>query len=165
MKSISEIFNRAYDRILKGGYSYLYVAIDVHDTVLMKSKCRVVVNGEVCEVSLPNAGTECFFPKAKEVLQQMSKCDTIRIILYTSSSSEEISKYLGIFKRSNIRIHAVNSNPDVVSEVQYADFSSKFFFDILLDDKAGFDPKTDWEELGKWMSSRLPHAIVPIEDI
>ena len=159
MKTVTEIFNRAYDRVLQGGYPHLYIAVDVHDTILMKSKTRVIQDGNLYEISLPTAENEYFYYQAKPVLQKFTACDRIKLIMHTSSSPAEITKYQNLFAANNITFDHVNCNPEVVSDVSYADFSQKFFFDILLDDKAGFDPKHDWEELAEWTASRLPHII------
>ena len=43
-----------------------------------------------------------------------------------------------------IKFDYINENPlEVNSEL--SDFSKKFYFNILLDDKAGFYPKEDWQ--------------------
>jgi hypothetical protein len=55
-----------------------------------------------------------------------------------------------------INIDYINSNPDVVN-TEYGDFSRKPYFNIIIDDKAGFEPETDWwrfeaelKSIGQW---------------
>lgn len=47
---------------------------------------------------------------------------------------------------------SVNSNPDE-KDTKTGDFSKKFYFNILLDDRAGFQPETDWLEICRIIDS------------
>lgn len=40
----------------------------------------------------------------------------------------------------------INSNPEVTDK-HYADYSLKFYINLILDDKAGFLPEEDWRAL------------------
>jgi hypothetical protein len=59
-----------------------------------------------------------------------------------------------------IHVDHYNCNPDE-KNTPYADFSLKPYFNILIDDKAGFDPNTDWDgirktliRIGLWATDR-----------
>jgi hypothetical protein len=52
-------------------------------------------------------------------------------------------------KSYNIHIKYVNENP-LEKDTEYASFVKKPYFSIVLDDKAGFDPNHDWNELWIW---------------
>ena len=43
----------------------------------------------------------------------------------------------------NIKIDFFNNNPEA-KNTEYGDFTVKPYYNILLDDKAGFDPEEDW---------------------
>ena len=44
-------------------------------------------------------------------------------------------------------------NPEIESN-RYANFTKKFYYDILLDDKAGFEPN-DWFEIYNFLSKKF----------
>src|SRR5262245_29679157 len=108
-----------------------YWAFDIHGTILKPT----FKAGEL--------STE-FYPYAKETLQLLSTKKDIVRILYTCSYPEELIEYLKYFKLHGIHFDYVNENPDI-SAGAYGHYDSKFYFNILFEDKAGFDPLTDWE--------------------
>jgi len=59
--------------------------------------------------------------------------------------------YVG-WKKKKINFDFVNKNPSE-NNTSYADFSKKFYFNILLDDKAFFEP-SDWVEISEWIKTR-----------
>ncbi|MGD1845624.1 MAG: hypothetical protein ACFB10_09555 [Salibacteraceae bacterium] len=85
-----------------------------------------------------------FYPEALETLQMISQRADICRILYTSSRPEEIKHYLQYFKDHGIHFDYSNQNPEVPS-LGYGYFEEKFYFNVLFDDKAGFDPYEDWK--------------------
>ena len=68
------------------------------------------------------------------------------MILYTCSHEKEIKKYLEYFKENNIHFEFVNKNPDVINQ-KYGFYDDKPYFNVLFEDKAGFDPLDDWEKV------------------
>jgi hypothetical protein len=48
-----------------------------------------------------------------------------------------------MFKEHGIMPQYFNENT-AVENTATGNFSSKFYFSVLLDDKAGFNPETDW---------------------
>jgi hypothetical protein len=133
--NISETFRLKAER----NWDTIYVVVDLHGTIAKPFH-------------------DCFelYPGALEVLQWFSDRPDIKIILWTSSHFEEVKSVLVNLKLSGVTIDFVNANP-LEANTKRADFSKKFYFNILLDDKAGFEPETDWfaikEELiriGEW---------------
>lgn len=108
----------------------LYWAIDIHDTC-------IAANYKANDIP-----TE-FYPKAKEVLQRLTSRKDCCLILFTCSHPHEIEKYIELFKTHGIEFKFVNENPDA-KNTAYGYFEKKFYFNFMLDDKAGFDPNTDW---------------------
>lgn len=91
-----------------------------------------------------------------EVLRWISKRKDQRLILWTSSYFSELFKINKWLLDHNIVLDYINDNPECQS-TNYADFSKKPYFNILLDDKAGFEPEKDWKavkqeliEIGEW---------------
>ncbi len=49
-----------------------------------------------------------------------------------------------------IKFDYVNENPEIhalSSDPKSSDFSDKFYFNVGIDDKFGFDPESDWVDL------------------
>lgn len=115
------------------GWDKTYWAFDIHGTILMPTFKTGVVSTE-------------FYPYAKEVMQILSRQKDIVRILYTCSYPEEIVQYVKYFKTFDIRFDHVNENPDVGTGA-YGHYDRKFYFNVLFEDKAGFDPLSDWKEV------------------
>ena len=49
-------------------------------------------------------------------------------------------------KLNNINFDYINENPEINSN-KLSDFSKKFYFNIGLDDKCGFDAEQDWLDI------------------
>lgn len=113
----------------------IYIAIDIHDTI---------VEGNYKTNSIP---TE-FYPFAKETLQALTKREDVKLILFTSSHPHEIQRYIKFFEENEIHFDYLNENTDVYTDTQgYGNYDKKFYFNVLIDDKAGFDPKLEWESI------------------
>lgn len=110
-----------------------YWAFDIHGTVLKPTYQSGVESTE-------------FYPYAKEALQLISRQRNIVRILYTCSFPQEIAGYLRYFERHGIHFDYVNENPDICAGA-YGHYEDKFYFNVLFEDKAGFDPSTDWKEV------------------
>ncbi len=115
-----------------------YWAFDIHGTIL-KPNYR------------PNEISREFYPGAKETMQVLSQRMDIVRILYTCSYPHEIAQYLAYFEEHGIRFHHVNENPEVANG-GYGYYVDKFYFNVLMDDKAGFDGERDWMEILKTLN-------------
>jgi hypothetical protein len=113
------------------GWKKTYWAFDIHGTMLRPTFKSGVVSTE-------------FYPYAREVMQLLSlKKDIVRV-LYTCSYPHEIEQYIEYFKKHGIYFDYINENPDVCAGA-YGHYERKFYFNVLFEDKAGFDPLTDWK--------------------
>jgi hypothetical protein len=88
-----------------------------------------------------------FYPFAKETLQFLTETrPDIKKILWTSSFPEEIKEYNKKFKRNKIKFEFINCNPDIDHiKGNFGYYKEKFYFDVMFDNKAGFNPEKDWE--------------------
>ena len=68
------------------------------------------------------------------------------IILWSSCHPREYDAIIEFFKKENINVSYFNRNPEVPNTTTGC-FTDKFYFSVLLDDKAGFDPFADWLEI------------------
>lgn len=90
-----------------------------------------------------------YYPYVKETLQYLSKNrHDIILILFTSSYPYEIAKYMAQFKKENIFFKYVNENPEISdAKGSFGCYDKKPYYNVLIDDKCGFDPLTDWKPL------------------
>jgi len=139
VKTIKDIILRAFEQKKRRGYEHIFWAIDLHDTVIEGRYNRYNVGAGI-------------YPYAKEVLHYLYNSKTHRTILWTSSHDDSIND---ILVKHQLNFHYINRNPECPSD-KLCNFDDKFYFNILLDDKSGFDPITDWlviketlEELGE----------------
>jgi hypothetical protein len=112
-----------------------YWAFDIHGTILKPNYKRDEISRE-------------FYPGAVEAMQLITKRKDIIRILYTCSYPHEIEQYLKYFKEHDIHFDYINENPEI-TDGGYGYYKDKFYFNVLMDDKAGFDGETDWLEIKK----------------
>jgi hypothetical protein len=120
-------------------WNKIYWAFDIHGTLVRPNHTANVIATE-------------FYPYAVEVMQMISKRTDIVRILYTCSYPHEIVQYIDYFKNLDIHFNYVNENPDVANG-GYGYYKDKFYFNVLFEDKAGFNGETDWLEVKKLLIS------------
>lgn len=115
------------------GWDRTYWAVDLHGTVIRPN---------YRDDELP---TE-YYEHALLAMQRLSKRPDAVLILYSCSWPREIERYLEKFKTDGVKFDYVNKNPEVESK-SYGYYEDKPYFNVLLDDKAGFDPSVHWAEI------------------
>jgi len=133
--SIVKAIDRAFERMEQRGWNKIYYFFDLHETVIY--------------ADYDNQHEIKFYPYAKEVLQYLSNREDISISIYTCSYPKEIVKYIKFFEEHGIRFEYINKNPDV-KNTTYGYYEDKPYFNVLFEDKAGFDANTDWELIAKY---------------
>lgn len=116
----------AYKDKYKKNWDKLYFAVDLHGTILRKTD-KIVP-----------------YRKAIEVLAKLSSLPEIVLILFTSTRKRELRTFYKLIQKHNITFEYFNKNPECNSD-DIRDFSKKFYYNVLFDDRAGFDPEKDWE--------------------
>ena len=135
MKKISEVLNNQLDLMDERDWDRIYVAVDLHDTMMPAT------------YSNERYGNYLLYDNCMEVLQWMSNCANIRLILYTSSHGDQKADFMhNVYHKYGIGFDYHNGNPEV-NNTETGDFSEKFYYNLMLDDKAGLDPLTDWLDL------------------
>lgn len=130
---ISVAIKNAFKKARERNWHKTYWAIDIHETMIKPNWLANPIPTE-------------FYPKAKKTLQYISTRKDITMILYTCSHPHEIEKYIELFKKNDINFNHINANPEVINE-SYGFYDKKPYFNVLLEDKAGFDPFQDWDEV------------------
>ena len=134
LKWIIKMFNYSKER---KWYS-VYFALDIHG-VISKPDYRKTIK----EIN--------YYPYAKETLQLLSKRDDIVMFLFTSSYSDEINKYMDIFKKDQIHFKYINENLEISdSNGSFGYYEKKPYFNVYFEDKAGFNPYIDWYPIYKY---------------
>ena len=136
MKTIKQIFDSAFATKEKRKWEKIFVAVDIHETIL--------------EPTWSAERSHTYYPFAKECLQMLTLMDDVCLIQWSSSSFENNLHYNQEFSKDDIEFDHINENPEVPS-TDYADFKKKFYINVIMDDKAGFDPLVDWIELHQYL--------------
>jgi len=132
--SITKAIKRAFKEMDEKKWAYVYFYFDLHHTVLLPD--------------YNNTTTE-FYPHAKEVLQYYSSREDIVMCLYTCSYPKEIERYKKFFEENGINFRFSNDNPEVIN-TKYGCYEHKPYFNVLFEDKAGFDALNDWVALKQY---------------
>lgn len=123
---------------VKRGWAKVYVVVDLHDTLVASNYEGLATR---------------YYPEGIRCLQALSQRDDICLILWTSSYGADVEHYRNELSDQGIEFDFFNENPDEKNTFT-GDFSRKFYFNILLDDKAGFVPGTDWDIVHKFFSEQ-----------
>lgn len=130
---IVEYIKKMFENSFKKEWFDTYWVVDLHGTII-----KPTYNGVEME----------YYYLAKETLQKLTKRQDIKLILWTSSYPKEIKQYIKEFKKDNIHFDAINKNPNISSKNgNFGYYKNKFYFNVLIDDKAGFNPNLEWEEI------------------
>lgn len=134
--SISRAIEFNHFRAMKTrGWDKTYWFFDIHSTILKPN---------YKEGDIPKE----FYPRAKEILQDISKRDDVTMALYTCSHPHEIEEYIDFFDSHGIHFEYVNENPEVSnSQTSYGCYDNKPYMNVLFEDKAGFNPDKDWRRV------------------
>ena len=140
---IEHAIKSAFKKRKERGWDKTYVMIDVHDTIL---------KGEYSSAQSYDPPKE-----AVEVLKWLSDRKDMVIIIWTSSYAKDYQKLKEWFWDTHqIKFDYHNENPEC-GNTEYAEFTTKPYFNILIEDKCGFQMETDWKkvkdtlvEIGQW---------------
>jgi hypothetical protein len=114
------------------GWPEIYFCIDLHGTIIPSGK-----NSD------DKTDTLEFYPYAEEVLLWMTRRKDIMMILWTSTPIGRIAPVWSWLHSKGIYFDFLNGNTHAKNTPR-SDFDKKFYFSVLLDDRAGFEPETDW---------------------
>jgi hypothetical protein len=96
-----------------------------------------------------------FYPHAIETLQLLTKLPDVEMIIFTCSHPHEIQEYVKLFESFGIKFKYINENPEVPTDINgYGCYDKKPYMNVLFEDKAGFDPETEWIEVLEYMKSK-----------
>jgi hypothetical protein len=76
------------------------------------------------------------------------------MILYTATPPDIIKVYLKEFENKGVKFKYINCNPEVDDKRSFGCYTSKFYYNFLAEDKAGFDPRY-WKKIYKHLKKEL----------
>ena len=131
--------DRLFEHSFKKEWYETYWAFDVHGVIIKPNYRKDHLEAT-------------FYPYAKKTLQLLTKRKDIVLIMWTSSYPNELAFYKKVFKENNINFKYINENPEIdSSKGNFGDYSKKFYFNLLFEDKAGFIPESDWKPVYELM--------------
>jgi len=133
--SIIKAIENAFEKMDERGWDKIFYFFDLHETVLYPD--------------YDNKTKLKFYPHAKEVLKYLSFRKDISISVYTCSYPQEIQKYIKFFNEHGIEFEYVNKNPEV-ENTTYGYYEDKPYFNVLFEDKSGFDAEEDWFQVAEY---------------
>ena len=131
--NIHKAISRAYNKRIQRGWDLTVYAIDLHG-VIMKPTYQ------------NSADSDEFYEDAIPVLKLLSESKTNKIVLWSCTYEKDLAPTIKKLKDLGITIDYINENPTSES-TELCDFNKKFYFDIVLDDKGGFEPEEDWKTI------------------
>ena len=138
--NIVRSFETAFKRMKEKGWDKIYILVDIHDTVF--------------EATYSKDEYYRWFPYAKEALHLMSINPRISLILWSSSYTNAIEKYIDTFEKSKIHFDMVNVNKET-EDNELSCFAQKTYFNVGIDDKFGFDARVDWEMIYHYLDDSI----------
>lgn len=135
---ITKAINRAY-KLLETRDDTIFWCIDLHGVCLASN----YISNEYAFIN-----EECL-----EALRLISNDKVSKVILWSSCYPSEYEHIINFFNQNDIRVDYFNENP-LCWNTEYGNFDKKFYFSILLDDKAGFDPSVNWQEIIEFLKER-----------
>jgi hypothetical protein len=125
--TLKSAVDKMFKNSLERNHDTFYIAVDIHDTIAS---------------STYNSSELEYWPEAISSLKFISSLSGFKIILFSSSYEESLNKVKEDLEKKGIKIFAINDNPDCAN-TSTGDFSKKFYYSLLIDDKAGFE-RDDW---------------------
>ena len=102
-----------------------------------------------------------YYPFAKDTMQLLSNRPDIVLITYTSSYPHEIEEYVRKFAEDGIIFDHKQENPGISSNMgNFGYYETKFYFNVMFEDKAGFDPR-EWEEIYDYLVTCEERGYLP----
>lgn len=126
---IQVAIDRAYSVAKQRKWDTIYWAVDLHG-VCLKSNYE-------------NGSYEWINGLAQSGMRTIASRRESKIILWSSCHDDEKIEIKKWFEKQGIPIFGFNENPAEKDTVTGC-FKEKFYFSVLLDDKAGFDPDQSW---------------------
>ena len=135
--NLMKYIESTFDKQKRGMFDTIYIMVDIHNTILVPS--------------FEKEETFKYFNFAKETLKLLSEMKNVKLIMWSSLKDDKTDMYLTHFRENGIIFDYVNCNPEL-KQLPYASFTNKFYYDIGIDDKFGFEAEEDWYPFFKFLN-------------
>ena len=139
MGSILKVLQRQHHKQMERKWYETYWMVDMHG---------VIIHPDYSHTIAPLV----FYPYALASLNILTSRPDIRIILYTCSHEDQINHYVQKLKEQGIKFDYINVNPEIGGKDDFGCYDKKPYFDVYLDDKAGFDPDVEWRNIFNFLT-------------
>lgn len=140
MNQSVKAFINAFNEAERKGWDYIYIFIDLHATVIKPSYQLVGIPTDTYDMAI-------------ESLKIMNDAKDMKLVLWTCSHENEIKEYVDFFGKFGISFFDINENKRVENSA-YGCYDKKPYYNVLLDDKTGFDANEDWSPILEYLKSR-----------
>lgn len=138
-RMIINAIKKTFVTATKRKWEKTYWALDIHETILKPNWKSDTIPTE-------------FYPCSKQALYLLSKRKDVVMFLYTCSHPKDTDQYIELFNSHNIHFDYVNENPEILNN-DLGFYDKKPYFNVLIDDKAGFDPFVEWSIILEWLKN------------
>tara|TARA_R110000868_G_scaffold115997_6_gene309363 strand:+ start:8435 stop:8875 length:441 start_codon:yes stop_codon:yes gene_type:complete len=143
MISTVKAFINAFKCMDRNEWDHIYVFIDLHSTLVNPSYGHGKISTELYDGAL-------------EGLKMLYNSEDVKMVMYTCSHPHEIVEYVNFFGGVGIKWDYINENPEVkTNNNYYGCYDKKPYYNVLIDDKAGFDGENDWAELNNYLKKEI----------
>jgi len=136
---ITVAFEKAFERMAIQEWPFIYISVDLHETI--------------CHGHHYSGQQIKFYPYTIDCLQFLLKHPLFKVGLYTCTRDEYLKPYFDALKVEGVIFDYINDSP-VTEPTALASFEKKPYFNVLVDDKAGFDATVEWEVLLFYLMSK-----------
>lgn len=140
MSSIIKQIDKAFKLKEERNWDKIYFVFDIHETIIYPSHST--------------QETFRFYPNALSALKLISLRKDIVMILWSCSPVEKLNTYVEFFKNLGVNFDYINENPEVLNS-DFANFGSKFYWNVGFDDKFGFDAEIEWTEVLEYFAQKV----------
>ena len=148
---IIDAIEEAYIYAQKKGWPTLYWLVDIHSTIAESNYAD----------EMPS-----LIQEAVPAIQELQSYSETCLILWSSCYKHDHLRYMRHFLiEGGMKFTYFNENPEIVSTAT-GDFSMKPYFNVLIDDKAGFR-RNDWKmvvEAVRTCRAKYPLAKPKVDD-
>lgn len=149
----SDLIKKRFEIASKRRWDKVIVAVDLHDTVMNSEKYNAAIKNSQ---TVRHASKWAVYQQAILPLQMLTKRTDVKLVWYTGTDEKTLEIITSmLFAEYSIKFEGIAGGDEFELVHEGQSFENKPCFDILLEDKAGFDPEEDWKEVLKGINNNV----------